>query len=256
MNSTTKVELPRECALSASWEHNALWRDVKEALSALPMYFHSDTFIDGVSALDIFALNSFLSTTIENQIVETLNKIRNMWDPQGLYGLYNFVRQPQSFPDVVLKNLSDPTAQPLLGIELKGWYLLAKEGEPSMRFTQTENACAEADMIMVVPWVLSSVISGRPAIFSPYIERAKCFQPGVMDDYLRRMMVQSVCGIQARYWLEFFKIFHQDATEETIKAAFKRMRDQVGTLASPTLRAEFQSVIAALEQLARAENNG
>ena len=175
-----------------------------------------------------------------------------------------------------------------------------------MRFTQTEAACADADLIMVVPWVLTSVISGRPMIFSPYIECARyaaryrnyyweelrgpkaatgitipasahpypkaneattdkprvdgggnfgrIARTGIMDDYLRRMMVQPVCGIQARYWLEFFKIFHQDATEATIAAALKRLRDQVDSLSSPSLRMEFQNVIAALEQLAVAES--
>ena len=74
-----------------------------------------------------------------------------------------------------------------------------------------------------------------------------------MDDYLRRMMVQPVCGIQARYWLEFFKIFHQDATDATIAAALKRLKEQVGFLSTPAMRAEFQNVIAALEKLAVTE---
>ncbi len=302
MSARAKTNQPQKCEPSASWEHYALWRGVRDALASLPAYFHSDTFIEGISATDIFALNSALATTIESQVVETLNRIRSVWDPRDQYGSCNFVRQPQSFPDVVLKDLARPSDAPLLGIELKGWYLLAKEGEPSMRFTQTEAACADADMIMVVPWVLASVISGRPTIFTPYIESAKfaaryrnyywenlrgasavtgiavppnahpypkaneattdkpvsdgggnfgrIARTGIMDDYLRRMMVQPVCGIQARYWLEFFKIFHQDATEETIAAALKRLREQVGTLSSPPLRAEFQAVISSLERLA------
>ena len=158
---------------SDAWPHKRLWRGVIDALKALPAHFHSDTFIEGVNATDVFTLNSALGATIENQVVETLNTIRSVWDPENDYGTYLFVRQPQSFPDVVLKNLSDETAKPIMGIELKGWYLLAKEAEPSLRFQQTGAACAEADVIMVVPWVLNSVISGRPRIYSPYIESAK-----------------------------------------------------------------------------------
>ena len=158
---------------SDAWPHKRLWRGVIDALKALPAHFHSDTFIEGVNATDVFTLNSALGATIENQVVETLNTIRSVWDPDNDYGTYLFVRQPQSFPDVVLKNLSDETAKPIMGIELKGWYLLAKEAEPSLRFQQTGAACAEADVIMVVPWVLNSVISGRPRIYSPYIESAK-----------------------------------------------------------------------------------
>ena len=35
------------------------------------------------------------------------------------------------------------------------------------------NACNNQDLIVVVPWVLSNVLSGKPIIFYPYIELAK-----------------------------------------------------------------------------------
>ncbi|WP_447859617.1 zinc ribbon domain-containing protein [Nitrospira calida] len=60
-----------------------------------------------------------------------------------------------------------------MGIELKGWYLLAKEAEPSLRFQVTAAACAQRDLIVVVPWVLGNVISGSPILFEPFIESAK-----------------------------------------------------------------------------------
>ena len=60
----------------------------------------------------------------------------------------------------------------LLGIELKGWYILAKEGEPSYRYKVSETACAPADLIAIVPWALSNVISGAPSVYEPYIESA------------------------------------------------------------------------------------
>ncbi|MGH8524981.1 MAG: hypothetical protein ACREXY_12465, partial [Gammaproteobacteria bacterium] len=55
---------------------------------------------------------------------------------------------------------------------LKGWYLLAKEAEPSLRFQATAAACARQDLIVVVPWVLGNVISGSPMLFEPFIESA------------------------------------------------------------------------------------
>ena len=64
-------------------------------------------------------------------------------------------------------------AAPLLGIELKGWYLLAKEAEPSFRFVATPAACAPHDLIVVVPWALTNVISGSPLVFTPYVESAR-----------------------------------------------------------------------------------
>lgn len=165
--------LPTPSEPATTWCHRRLWEGVKNALMALPAHFHSDTFIEGVDATDVFTLNSALGATIESQVVTTLNALRSVWDRTDAYRTYSFVRQPQSFPDVVLRNLANKDEAPIMGIELKGWYLLAKEAEPSLRFTQTEAACAEADLIMVVPWVLSSVISGRPRIYTPFIVGAK-----------------------------------------------------------------------------------
>ena len=284
---------------SDAWPHKRLWCGVIDALKALPAHFHSDTFIEGVNATDVFTLNSALGATIENQVVETLNTIRSVWDPDNDYGTYLFVRQPQSFPDVVLKNLSDETAKPIMGIELKGWYLLAKEAEPSLRFQQTGAACAEADVIMVVPWVLDSVSAGRARGYSPYSESAKdaaayrnwhwkqmrgagetaeirvasdaepyprkadatndqpksdkggnfgrIARTGLMDDYLAKMQLQPVCGIRAAYWLEFFKIFHQDATDEQIERALNRLRAKVDGIPESAQKRSFLDVLAVLE---------
>lgn len=60
----------------------------------------------------------------------------------------------------------------LMGIELKGWYLLAREGVPTYRFTTTAAACHPWDLLVVMPWVLSNVLSGSPVIFSPFVETA------------------------------------------------------------------------------------
>ncbi|MGI5869976.1 MAG: hypothetical protein ACOX9C_11100 [Kiritimatiellia bacterium] len=208
-----------------------------------------------------------------------MNQIRSVWDPDNDYQTYAFFRQPQTFPDVVLRDVAQLNSQPLMGIELKGWYLIAKEGEPSLRFTQTPNACAEADLIMVVPWVLGNVISGRPKIYSPYIESARYVaryrnyhwehlrktdsdatihipcnitpypvkadkstdapksdkggnfgriaRTGIMDGYMSRIKAMPICGIKASYWLDFFKIFHQDATDEQIAKAFEKLRQRI-----------------------------
>ena len=152
-------------------EHFQLYKDVREAISSLPVYFRTETHISGIMATDLHTLNTVLGATIEEQVVRTLNLIRNTWDPDENYSLYSFVRQAQTFPDVLLRKTS--TDEILLGIELKGWYLLAKEAEPSLRFQATTAACAERDLIVVVPWVLGNVISGSPILFEPFIESAK-----------------------------------------------------------------------------------
>lgn len=153
--------------------HSELYQNIHEAIHALPSYFRTATNIEGISATDIFTLNSVLGATIENQVVNTLNHMRGVWDPQEKYLLYSFVRQSQTFPDVLLKKIGSAQQEILLGIELKGWYLLAKEAEPSFRFQVTPSACAPQDLIVVVPWALSNVISGFPQIFQPYVESAR-----------------------------------------------------------------------------------
>jgi hypothetical protein len=152
-------------------EHYQLYKDVREAISSLPIYFRTETHISGIMATDLHTLNTVLGATIEEQVVRTLNLIRNTWDPDEKYALYSFVRQAQTFPDVLLRRTS--TEEILLGIELKGWYLLAKEAEPSLRFQVTAAACAKRDLIVVVPWVLGNVISGSPILFEPFVESAR-----------------------------------------------------------------------------------
>ena len=48
-----------------------------------------------------------------------------------------------------------------------------KEGEPSFRFTVSPTVCNPQDLMVVVPWVLSNVLSGSPEVFVPYIKSAK-----------------------------------------------------------------------------------
>lgn len=171
MSKEIRVSEPPRDLPTTHDEHYQLYKDVREAISSLPIYFRTETYISGIMATDLHTLNSVLGATIEEQVVRTLNLIRSTWDPDGKYALYSFVRQAQTFPDVLLRRTS--AEEILLGIELKGWYLLAKEAEPSLRFQVTSAACAKRDLIVVVPWVLGNVISGSPILFEPFIESAR-----------------------------------------------------------------------------------
>ena len=153
------------------WKHIQLYQGVREAISSLPIHFRTETNIAGVMATDLHTLNTVLGATIEEQVVRTMNLLRNTWDPEDRYALFNFVRQAQTFPDVLLRSAA--SGEILLGIELKGWYLLAKEAEPSLGFQTTAAACAKQDLVVVVPWVLGNVISGSPVLFEPFVESAK-----------------------------------------------------------------------------------
>ena len=166
---------PQRQLPGSEWPHRELYDGVRKAIRALQFYFDTETVIEGLNATDIFTLNTALGATIEEQVVVTLNKMRPLWDPDERYQSYGFVRQPQTFPDVRLEQESS-SGQPqdvVLGIELKGWYILAKEGEPSFRFKVTPAACAPQDLIVVVPWALNNVVAGSPRIFAPYVESAR-----------------------------------------------------------------------------------
>ena len=59
------------------WEHFPLYKAVREAISCLPIYFRTETHISGIMATDLHTLNTVLGATIEEQVVSTLNLIRN-----------------------------------------------------------------------------------------------------------------------------------------------------------------------------------
>jgi len=168
------VPPPAPTEPAQGWEHIELWRAVKKAIYTLPSRFESELVVSGVLATDLFSFNSSLGATIEEQVIASLNRLRSVWDPDQRYALYSFERQPQTFPDVVLK-ASAPDVQPsvIMGIELKGWYVLAKEREPSFRYKVTPAVCAEADLLVVVPWALDKVISGSPRVFAPFVMGAR-----------------------------------------------------------------------------------
>ena len=165
---------PQLTDLDPNWEHSDLWKAVRSAIFSLPSRFESELFVSGVLATDLFAFNSSLAASIEEQVVSSLNRLRTLWDPDQKYALYSFERQSQTFPDVVLRTAS-PTVEPriIMGIELKGWYILAKEKAPSFRYKVTPAACAPADLLVVVPWALSRVVSGSPQVFNPYVVGAR-----------------------------------------------------------------------------------
>lgn len=165
MDDVTRYVLPKDD------ERTELRDGVVRALRAVPMHFTSPINIEGLSATDLFAMNTLLGGAIEDQTVATLNATRTIWDADGRWADYEFKRYAESFPDVRLER--EGGKEPLIGIELKGWYLLAKEEMPSFRFKASADAMTVWDLIAVFPWSLSNVISGKPVLEPPYIEQAK-----------------------------------------------------------------------------------
>ncbi len=154
------------------WTHHRVWERVNAAFYSLPNYFETELVIKGINVTEIFSVGGAFSSVVETQVVTILNNLRNLWDPDNEYSRYAFIRQSQTFPDVLLRNLQDEE-EVLFGVELKSWYVLSKEGEPSFRYQITPEACADADLVVIIPWILSDVISGTPKLLRPYTELAR-----------------------------------------------------------------------------------
>ena len=71
---------PSRSLPSQDWEHYRLYLDIREAVASLPIYFRTETHISGIMATDLHTLNTVLGATIEDQVVRTLNLLRNTWD--------------------------------------------------------------------------------------------------------------------------------------------------------------------------------
>ena len=111
MESVERYELPQDD------ERTELREGVVKALRAVPMHFMSPINIEGLSATDLFAMNTLLGGAIEDQTVATLNATRAIWDPSGKWTDCEFRRYAESFPDVRLER--NEGEQPLIGIEVK-----------------------------------------------------------------------------------------------------------------------------------------
>lgn len=165
-------DIPTKVYPSSKWRHFKMWERVNALFYSLPNHFKTDLIVKGINVTEIFSVGGAFATVVDSQVVTILNRLRNLWDPDNEYSNYAFVRQSQTFPDVLLRNLQDEK-DILFGIELKSWYVLSKEGEPSFRYQVTPEACAEPDLLVVIPWLLSDVISGIPKSLTPYKELAK-----------------------------------------------------------------------------------
>jgi hypothetical protein len=171
------MEEPKRVIPDTNWLHFDVWNSTKSLLYSIQNHFQTDLSIRGINVTEIFSVGALFSGILETQIVETLNRMRGIWDKDAKYFPYSFVRQPQNFPDVLLMRTAggeEPKSKDILfGIELKSWYILSKEGEPSFRYQITPAACADADLLVIVPWILSDVVSGAPKLFQPWIESAR-----------------------------------------------------------------------------------
>lgn len=141
------------------------------AFPSLPVGCDIQNSYSGILATDLFSLNTLLGSMIESKVVLFLNAHRHLWD-DGPWTEYHFIRSGESFPDVRLVRKSN-NRDVVLGIELKSWFILSKEGEPSFRYRTAAEACDPADLLCIVPWYLSDAVCGKPLLLSPWVFPAR-----------------------------------------------------------------------------------
>ena len=283
---------PEHYELPDGDERTELRNGIVRALYALPMHFTSPINVEGIEVNDLFSINTLLGGTIEAQTVMLLNSLRSIWDPQGKWADKEFRRYPESFPDVRLVG-SNKDDSPLIGIELKGWYLLSKESEPSLRYKASADAVTEWDLICCVPWGLSNVLSGKPVVYEPYVEQAKFASDmrtyywnhrrednskrdcgihhpettpypkpgtqyvdvpnqdgggnfgriarvdGLMANWVDESMDTLMAGIEAKYWVSFFKLFSEGRPKEEIEAELSNIARKVRQAGRPDHKASM-----------------
>lgn len=164
---------PVEPVLDEADPRTALQRGVHRALLALPSYFSFDSQISGINATDLFQLGTMLDAGIEVEVVRTLNRLRRLWDPDDRWLPYRFERSSQAFPGVQLVRSGTGASGIALGVELRSWFLLAKEAVPHLRYRVTPAACAPHDLVCVVPWHLSNAAAGTAQVIEPWVANAR-----------------------------------------------------------------------------------
>ena len=157
----------------STWAHSAVWERIRETLYSLPSSFKMEGHFPTIPASDLHSANTLLGAAIEEHIPVSLNQMRATWDPSGEYGECIFKRQPQTFPDVLFRKELEGGSEPVFGIEIKSWYILAKEMEPSFRFYVNQKFCHPADLCVVYPWAFSAGVSGTPKLFRPLVIGAR-----------------------------------------------------------------------------------
>lgn len=167
-----------------------------EAFPSLPAECTIENYYSGILATDLFSLNTLLGSMIESKVVTFLNAHRQLWD-DGRWSEYHFIRSNESFPDVRLVKKGDSQA-PILGIELKSWFILSKEGEPSFRYRTASEACDPGDLLCIIPWYLSDAVCGTPVLATPWVFSAKAAAEATKRYWLYERQTEKPMTLQQR----------------------------------------------------------
>ena len=74
---------------------------------------------------------------------------------------------------------------------------------------------------------------------------------GIMDAYLTSVKNYPLCGIRAVYWLDFFKVFQEHATNAEVLPAIERLRGKIrsNAVADGESSARAESALRVLSEI-------
>lgn len=222
---------------------------------SLPAECAIDNEYSGILATDLFSLNTLLGSMIESKVVNYLNNHRHLWD-RGEWSEYHFIRSNESFPDVRLVRKSGGQ-NVILGIELKSWFILSKEGEPSFRYRTASEACDPCDLICIVPWYLSDAVCGHPVLSTPWVYSAKAAAEATRRYWIYERQTEKPMTVEQRGLLvpDGLRPYMENARDKTNYKPFHDGGNNFGRLARTGIMTEFVEETLRLDILGIPANN-
>ena len=235
---------PEHYELPDGDERTELRNGIVRALYALPMHFTSPINVEGIEVNDLFSINTLLGGTIEAQTVMLLNSLRSIWDPQGKWADKEFRRYPESFPDVRLvgsnKVLSGKPVvyepyveQAKFASDMRTYYWNHRRGDNSKRdcgihHPETTPYPKPGTQYVDVPNQDGGGNFGRIARVD-----------GLMANWVDESMDTLMAGIEAKYWVSFFKLFSEGRPKEEIEAELSNIARKVRQAGRPDHKASM-----------------
>lgn len=146
------------------WPHHEMKQKVLRLLRGRCVYH------DLVTQFQIRKSGIQADKMIEQFIYDVLDTFREEW-AVGPYAGCRVNYNPTSFPDITITS----GREVILGIEIKSWHTLAKEGQPCFRFQASPLACAPHDILVVFPYYWENLWTnhGVALLLAPYIENSR-----------------------------------------------------------------------------------
>lgn len=240
---------PEHYELPDGDERTELRNGIVRALYALPMHFTSPINVEGIEVNDLFSINTLLGGTIEAQTVMLLNSLRSIWDPQGKWADKGYKASADAVTEwdlicCVPWGLSNVLSgkpvvyepyveQAKFASDMRTYYWNHRRGDNSKRdcgihHPETTPYPKPGTQYVDVPNQDGGGNFGRIARVD-----------GLMANWVDESMDTLMAGIEAKYWVSFFKLFSEGRPKEEIEAELSNIARKVRQAGRPDHKASM-----------------